>query len=198
MTDKEPYGVVYLITNLVNSKKYVGITIQRPQRRWNEHIRVAIRVTSKPKCLINYAIAKYGPNSFKFEIIEECADHKSLNEAERRWIADLGCIGSGGYNLTPGGGGPRRESRDRMGRSQSGRRHPPEVRAKLSAAARGRKWTSIQRERYISTRKGSKMSEEQKEKLRQANLGKKHSRHGQAKVNNNYAMGGRRNRDPSR
>jgi hypothetical protein len=38
---KPVYGRIYLITNTVNGKVYVGKTIGELRRRWSQHIKVA-------------------------------------------------------------------------------------------------------------------------------------------------------------
>ena len=37
MEDKEIYGYIYLITNLINKKQYVGQTVQTIEQRFKEH-----------------------------------------------------------------------------------------------------------------------------------------------------------------
>ena len=58
-------GVIYLITNLLNGKKYVGQTIQRLNIRMNHHRRGG-------DLYIDRAIRKYGRENFKVEVLEEC------------------------------------------------------------------------------------------------------------------------------
>ena len=60
---------VYKITNLVNSKSYIGITKRNPKIRFNEHF-------SNKNELLYKAKEKYGRESFALEIIE-----KNISEA---------------------------------------------------------------------------------------------------------------------
>jgi group I intron endonuclease len=57
-------GKIYLITNLINNKKYVGITIRSLKDRWQEHLRYSRNILQK-------AIKKYGKENFKIELVEE-------------------------------------------------------------------------------------------------------------------------------
>lgn len=87
----------YRITNLINSKKYIGITIDY-QRRWKEHIRGNSR-----NSLIHKAINKYGEENFLFEIVNE---ELSLEEAEKleiKLIKEEKTLSPDGYNIAKGG-----------------------------------------------------------------------------------------------
>ena len=57
---------VYLITNLINDKKYVGIT-NNIKRRWSNHC----HPSKGREQVISNAIKKYGVDNFKFEVLEE-------------------------------------------------------------------------------------------------------------------------------
>ena len=97
-------GTVYLITNLTNNKKYVGITIRSIEIRFREHLRDAFdnkRIShNKPIC---NAIRKYGKEKFKIELIEEfnnitqdfLLDRESINIDKYDTFIDNGK----GYNL---------------------------------------------------------------------------------------------------
>lgn len=94
-------GYIYLITNLLNNKKYVGQTIKKPEDRWKEHI---FRGTSNKwymTSIITKAIHKYGANNFDFKVIEECKNDL-LNEREEYWIQYYDTFNNG-YNSTRGG-----------------------------------------------------------------------------------------------
>lgn len=97
-------GYIYLITNLINGKKYVGQTLMTVHNRWLKHCSVArtqLRVTG-----IDGAIRKYGEDNFSIETIKECPVDE-LDKWEIYYIqyyntyqgdnADLG------YNITLGG-----------------------------------------------------------------------------------------------
>ena len=71
---------IYLITNKVNGKKYVGQSIDI-EERWKDHI----WASKKSKLLIYRAMRKYGIDNFDFSILEECSIDK-LDEREIYWI----------------------------------------------------------------------------------------------------------------
>lgn len=97
-----PAGVVYLVTNTVNGKEYVGYTTTSCARRWIQHCSSA----RKGSCLaLHAAIRKYGEHSFTRSILEEVANVSALKDAERRHIEIRDCTAPCGYNLTLGGDG---------------------------------------------------------------------------------------------
>lgn len=92
--------IVYLIENTVNGKKYVGITTVNLTWRWKEHLSDARHNSS---LAIHCAIRKYGSESFKLSILQECNSRDELDQAEISWIKKLDTFSKNGYNLTPGG-----------------------------------------------------------------------------------------------
>ena len=87
-------SMIYLITNNLNNKKYVGLTTRNLEVRWKEH-------TRHKSQYIDRAINKYGQNNFSITLLEECSD-ETLDEREKYWI-DYYDTYRNGYNLTPGG-----------------------------------------------------------------------------------------------
>ena len=95
---------VYLITNLVNGRQYVGITCRGYQLRFKEHIADALSGSSTT--ILHNAIRKYGPENFKLELLAKDVPAESANIAEMQFIQQYGTFyTSGGYNMTEGGGG---------------------------------------------------------------------------------------------
>lgn len=70
------FGVVYLVWNLVNGKKYVGQNVQPLEKRFNEH-------ANCKKTLIGKAICKYGKKNFRYGIIKSCASKAEMDEWEK-------------------------------------------------------------------------------------------------------------------
>lgn len=96
---------IYVITNKINNKQYVGQSTNL-SRRWSDH-RSKSRHPRKPdeyRNLLYIAIREYGLENFSFEILEEC-DVEELNEREIFWIKKLNTY-IDGYNNTPGGNLP--------------------------------------------------------------------------------------------
>ncbi len=110
-------GKIYLITNTLNNKMYVGQTKLTLKQRFSEH-----QQPSK-KTAISYAIQKYGKENFKIQLLEEC-NITNLDERETFYIEKYKSY-ENGYNNTIGGGSQYIS-------------HTPEVKQKLSAAAKGK------------------------------------------------------------
>lgn len=114
-------GYVYVITNIVNGKRYVGQTISSIKSRWRQHKHEA---KSGSRYAIHAAIRKYGPENFTITCLERINGGKpELNFAERKHIAENQSLSPFGYNLTEGGEGVD---------------FTPEVRAKHLASVRNR------------------------------------------------------------
>ena len=97
-------GYIYCITNLINSKKYVGKTTTTIDERWQEHCRDSRKERCEKRPLYD-AFRKYGIENFKIEEIEYIEDNKLLSEREIYWIKELQTFGHNGYNATEGGDG---------------------------------------------------------------------------------------------
>jgi group I intron endonuclease len=97
------YGIVYLIQNKVNGKKYVGQTICRLNARWRQHRHSAKKGSTYP---IHAAIRKYGPENFSVSLLEAVPGVRAaLIDAEKSHIQQQCCIAPAGYNLSEGGEG---------------------------------------------------------------------------------------------
>lgn len=90
---------VYRITNLVNAKSYIGVSIDYVAR-WKQHKRALKNNRHCNKKLQN-AWNKYGENCFEFQIIEECS-YVECFDKEIKYIALFNSYDDG-YNLTRGG-----------------------------------------------------------------------------------------------
>ena len=96
-------GQIYLITNLINQKKYIGQTKNSIEQRWAEHCRRAKRSTTGSELYLD--IQKYGPENFKCEVLEECPINE-LCDREIYYIKKLNTYqgdSNKGYNQTRGG-----------------------------------------------------------------------------------------------
>lgn len=94
-------GYIYLLTNKINNKKYVGITTFLPFKRWTEHSKIETKEVSRNLSKIERAFKKYGFKNFIYEILEE-ANNEKLDELEKYYIA-LYDTYNNGYNSTLGG-----------------------------------------------------------------------------------------------
>lgn len=97
-------GYIYCITNLINSKRYIGKTSFTIQNRWKQHLIDCRKNHNLAKPLYS-AINKYGIENFSIQKLEEVDDESKLSEREIFWIQELQTYGKGGYNATKGGDG---------------------------------------------------------------------------------------------
>jgi len=142
-------GVIYVITNNLNGKQYVGQTVDFKSR---------IRHHKRCKnSTIGRAIQKYGWENFSVEVLEECESREKLNERKIFWIAKLNCMKPNGYNLTSGG--------------ETNKKVADEVRKKLSDYNKARGIKPPPRTGKEPWNKGKKWSDETRKKLSESHLG---------------------------
>ena len=112
----KPFGFIYLLTNKINGKQYVGQTTKTTADRWYEHVKEARSYkasngTRKKTHIIDAAIAKYGEENFTVEEIE-CCLLEVINAREIYWIQKHDCClldgKEKGYNISRGGRGFKR------------------------------------------------------------------------------------------
>ncbi len=125
----EVFGVVYLIQNMLNGKKYVGQTVRPLETRFNEHTR--------QNTFIGRAIRKYGKENFRYGVIKSCASKSEMDYWEKFFIAALKTKSPKGYNLTDGGTGFTEEVRAKMSAKQKGVSRSLQHCANISAGQRG-------------------------------------------------------------
>ena len=93
-------GFIYKITNTINSKSYIGQTIQNVKERFYQHCATKCS-KAVSNMAIHRAIKKYGKSNFTVEVIEEI-NSANLNDRERYWIKYYNSYNNG-YNSTKGG-----------------------------------------------------------------------------------------------
>lgn len=133
MTKSKTCGI-YKITNNVNQKSYIGLSVDI-EDRWCEHRRELNQQRHKNKHL-QRAWNKYGESNFTFEIIEEC-EKDELCSRERFYIKHFDTY-LNGYNMTLGGDGTL------------GKFHSQETRQKISNASKGRKCPNTEQLKEIN------------------------------------------------
>ena len=89
--------VIYLVTNKINNKQYVGQTCRSVEERWRDHCR------SKENNYFHRALRKHGVENFEVRVIDTAESHEELDEKEIAWIQNLGTMAPRGYNSKPGG-----------------------------------------------------------------------------------------------
>lgn len=155
-------GTIYLITNLINGKQYVGQTIRDVNIRYKEHLEEAL-YTNRNLHLYN-SIRKYGISNFKLDIIEtNIFDEKTLNEKEIYYI-QLYNTYENGYNNTKGGGGVKgyhhnNETKNKISKAVKENMYKintPERTAKIIKAQKGRKFTDLHKKHISESCKGKR------------------------------------------
>lgn len=128
--------IVYLITNIINNKQYVGQSTRSLEKRWSEHCCQGTTARSA----IKSAIKKYGKENFTIAIIDQANNINDLNKKESFWIKELDSFGNG-YNLTSGGDNHEISdiTRQKMSIIQKGRIKSKEEIAKIVKANTGSK-----------------------------------------------------------
>ncbi len=103
---------LYLITNTINNKKYVGQTIQYSEnsylQRFLQHVHSAYsEIKSHNNCILHRAIKKYGEKSFSIKLLMHNIPEHDINRLEMLWIKKLHTYYYErlGYNMTLGGSG---------------------------------------------------------------------------------------------
>ena len=74
-------GYIYCITNLINSKRYIGKTVNNIQQRFEEHCKDSQKNRYKKRPLYD-AFNKYGIENFKVEEIEYVEDDNNLEKGK--------------------------------------------------------------------------------------------------------------------
>ena len=90
---------IYKITNKLNQKSYVGLSIDI-EHRWKQHKSPYSWERESGKSLYR-AIKKYGLENFDFVVLEECSKEE-LKAKEKYWISKINSYRDG-YNQTCGG-----------------------------------------------------------------------------------------------
>lgn len=154
---------VYMHTNKINCKKYIGQTCMKPTKRWNSG------KGYQGNTYFWNAIQKYGWDCFDHKIIASNLTKEEADNFERLLIKKLDSTNPNkGYNLQDGGshGQPSELSRENIRRSAQKRNQNEEWRKKQSESHIGLQ-TGVNNGMY-----GKKHSEESKQKMREASTDK--------------------------
>lgn len=176
---------VYLVTNKVNGKKYVGQHSGLDlQKYWKKHAYRALASPTDRVRAIYSAIRKYGLENFEIKPLVIVGTKEDLNYYEIELIRVLKTKAPSGYNLTDGGDGvsnPSQETRQKMSESQTGKTQSEETKLKRSQSLRGQKRSEETKRRMSEAQMGNKNclgrveSEETRQKKSKAHLGNKYA-----------------------
>lgn len=95
---------VYCIENIIDNKKYVGITQQTIEQRYKAHLYNTKNKKSTNRKYLHRAMSKHGVDNFIVYEIDNATTKEELYEKEIYWIDKLDTK-TNGYNLTDGGEG---------------------------------------------------------------------------------------------
>jgi hypothetical protein len=128
------FGIIYIATNTINGKCYIGQSIQSISDRRSKHYYESRKVGHYGYGIyFHKALRKYKETDWLWEILYNQVPEHLLGSTERFAIANYNTLGASGYNSTPGG----EESPSKN----------PEVAKKISKSLTGRKMTKETREK---------------------------------------------------
>ena len=93
---------IYCFTNKINGKRYIGSTVQEPNKRFNQHMyNVSHELDRHYSYPLYAAIRKYGIENFNFEILasKECTEEE-IRLLEAEYIKKFNSVCPNGYNQT--------------------------------------------------------------------------------------------------
>jgi group I intron endonuclease len=133
---------VYVLTNKINGKKYVGIGMGKNgvEGRWCQYR----NYNCKKQIKLYRALKLYGVENFSFEVILETDDIDNAKRSEM-YLIDVWNLQEDGYNISAGGDcgmlgiKASEETRKKMSVSQQGRQHSEETKKKIGDAQKGEK-----------------------------------------------------------
>ena len=174
--------IIYKTLNTLNGKYYIGMDVKNNPNYLGSGT------------LLKKAIEKYGKDSFKKVILEQCTSVEHLKEQEKYWISTYNaCSDRKSYNISTGGTGgdtfTYNPDKEMIREKLQARRHTEATKKRISennwqkhnpGHRTGTKWSEEQRSKMAAylAKKGSPMkgkthTEEAKQKNREKHLGKK-------------------------
>lgn len=169
--------IIYLVTNMVNDKMYVGQTIRSLAERRTKHIYASL--TNKDNGYFHNALRVYGVDNFKWEIVHNCSNTNILNLLEIFYIGYYDTFNNG-YNLNAGGknASMSEETRAKISGENHpmyGKHHTIETKKKMSLSHSGKNNPNYGKLGKDSYNYGRKHTAETKLKISKAHVGFKHS-----------------------
>jgi len=143
---------IYIITNTINNKQYVGWTVKTIEKRFKNHIYIA---KCGSKTYLHNALLRYGPENFNIKLLEQVTNIRLAKKREKFYIQKYKTYEIG-YNLTLGGDGT------------IGIKYTEERKKQMSDSRKGR-----QTGPGFPSRKGTKHSKESKKKMSKSHRGMK-------------------------
>lgn len=213
--ESKKYHFVYITTNLINGKQYVG---DHSTNDLNCYKSKSYLGSGRP--YLHNAIQKYGRPNFKREILEYCNTKQDAFDLQEKYINEFDTLVPSGYNISPKGGHGvpncmSEETKRKISEANKGRKFTEEhkkklciplsdeTKRKISKSSKGRKLSKETLEKRgpmleetkrkiskssVGKKKGKRgpMSEETKKKISEANKGRKLSNEHKRKIKNNW------------
>jgi len=161
--------VVYLTTNLVNDKKYIGKDVKNNPNYLGSG------------ALLLEDIKKYGKQNFKKEILEFCQNNDILEERENYWINYHNALHDNNfYNIrenvknwySKASDDKKQYIKNKISQANKGKKHSNETKQKISQANKGKI-------------KGHYHTFKSKSKISESNKGRKHTKEERIKMSEN-------------
>lgn len=140
MNVTNPYGFIYITTNTVNGKRYIG------QKRFDNKYQWKFYLGSGKA--LKMAVNKYGKDNFHRDIVDIAYSRDELDSKEIQWVTNYNAVESEDfYNIADGG---------HAGNKYAGKTEEEmdEIRKKISEAGKGRILSDNARQNISSAKKG--------------------------------------------
>jgi hypothetical protein len=186
---------VYLTTNLINGKQYIG----------DHSIAINERYYIGSGLAFKSATKKYKEENFFKEILEWYSTKKEAFDAQEKYIKKYNTLVPNGYNISPTGGNRVRgchseETKQKIKQANTGKKRTKETKLKLSLNRKNKTYNEIYGEikgneireqhsewlKKYSPLKGKRISEKHKKILSESNKGKTLSKEHQEKLNKSH------------
>jgi group I intron endonuclease len=145
-------GAIYIITNIINQKIYIGSTSNHIRRKKDHFNKLRTNKHHSPH--LQKSFNKYGEENFIFEILEHVENLNDLLDREQYYL-DLykSYDHTRGYNIC------------KIAGNTTGYSHTEETKAKISKINKGRTPSEETRKKISELRKGKKHDESTKTKI---------------------------------
>lgn len=160
-------SAIYLITNTLYEKQYVGQT-ENYKERWKTHKSIS------SNCLLRDDMQELGREFFDFEIIEECKK-EDVDDLECYYIDYYNTLVPNGYNISPGGRKVSEETKEKLRQINLGKKHTKETVEKIRQGNLGKKQPAHAIEKTRLANLGRKRTDEARGNMSKAQMGNRHS-----------------------
>ena len=178
MVITNPYGFIYITTNMINGKKYIGQKIFK--YNWKTYLGSGQH--------FKRAVKKHGRENFHRDIVALAYSKEELNQLEIEFIKNHNAVESEDYyNISFGGESvmaglhhsevTKQKIRNScIGKTGNtaflGKHHSEETKQKMSNSAKGRIFSEETKKKMSESAKGKIISEETRRKIGQASKGR--------------------------